>query len=973
MLKRLTSIIVSGSLVFSMMLINSVAMTCNADTAGTLDNSSLLPAYIPDSQVTMVNGAPDWASNIIMAEVRIKTATTAGTFAAATSILDHYAEMGVNCLWLTPINDYNGYSNYGPDTVDSDLTGTTDYTAGWQVVKNFIDTAHSKNIRIILDEVSWGVDMTAPFATLHPTWVNGGAWGGHAFDWTQADFVAWYKQQLENVAITTGCDGFRFDTEPNVDVTKGAGYTVDKAIRDDLLAQGRKLLMISENSNERQDTYNLEQNGVLDSRSLADVYAQATPEFINNYNIVDAVKTGSVIGSHTDTAAGNGGLYQYYTNCISNHDYNLYAVNGNRLNLGYQAIFAPFIPLWYIGEEWNNDLNISGGTCLYFNAIDWTQLAETDNKAFYEDIKQMIRIRRQYPEIFNYYPTNHRNSNICKVIVSGTTNLQAYARYMNDTAILVIPNNNSTSGSFTATIPFDDMGMSNYQSYTVTDAETGATIVTGSKATVENFLVTVPAYDMRVIAVKGLTTPVIGSNLMISAANFTSWWSSVATMTELPSNVGVNFNWKSTSPTNVRNGVSASFPLDGLSMKFSNLSSNGYFALIIGSNNTYLNDYTSVHKPLLLGFDSVTGSITAYPSGTAIVQNNSILQSSNITGKPFNVDITKDSGGTNYNVTVTVGDQQVTGVLTPTILSTATYLTDYQHCYVCVSSWNNHATSLNFLGIGTNQASAVVSLINNIGTVSLNNGNVVRNVRATYNKLIAAQQSLVTNLSVLTAAETSYSSLAQTANSGSGYTILSKSNALLSSSADTSVQSCLATWASTGRFTLTNLANSGGLNYNYSYAGTDYREGYNWYVNMNNLTLQFDNYSRNSSGNGQFAIYLGNYSTWGPSYGATYKPLALAFNPETGTVTANPSGTVIITSDYLKYSNLRRFSVKFVKVGSDYTMTITTNGQTLTGTITAAMLTQSTGLSNPAACAVVLSGWSSSQTFSLDFVGLKNS
>ena len=40
----------------------------------------------------------------------------------------------------------------------------------------------------------------------------------------------------------------------------------------------------------------------------------------------------------------------------------------------------------------------------------------------------MIRIRRSYPEIFEYFPASLRDANICKVATDRPEELQAYAR-----------------------------------------------------------------------------------------------------------------------------------------------------------------------------------------------------------------------------------------------------------------------------------------------------------------------------------------------------------------------------------------------------------------------------------------------------------------------------------------------------------------------------------------------------------------
>ena len=68
-----------------------------------IDNAVLIPKYKPDAEVKMEGMSPDWVKTLIMAQFRIETATPEGTFASATKVLDHYAEMGVNGLWINPV------------------------------------------------------------------------------------------------------------------------------------------------------------------------------------------------------------------------------------------------------------------------------------------------------------------------------------------------------------------------------------------------------------------------------------------------------------------------------------------------------------------------------------------------------------------------------------------------------------------------------------------------------------------------------------------------------------------------------------------------------------------------------------------------------------------------------------------------------------------------------------------------------
>lgn len=104
---------------------------------------------------------------------------------------------------------------------------------------------------------------------------------------------------------------------------------------------------------------------------------------------------------------------------------------------------------------------------LYGNVIDWAQKEE--NRDFFELVKKMIRIRRQHPEIFEYFPGSHRDSNICKVATDRPGLLQAYARFRNGRAVLIVPNNTEKAERFRITIPFREAELAAGKTYRVTD------------------------------------------------------------------------------------------------------------------------------------------------------------------------------------------------------------------------------------------------------------------------------------------------------------------------------------------------------------------------------------------------------------------------------------------------------------------------------------------------------------------------
>jgi hypothetical protein len=479
--------------IFFLGVLSFFSSFCGIQGQQPIDNSGFIPKLLPDTQVKMEGASPDWVKTLIMAEIRIETATPEGTFASATKVLDHYAEMGVNGLWVDPIYDRgpseNGYGNLGPETIyPALLTGTKNTSDPFHEVKKFVDEAHKRNIRILFDIIVWGTNMNAPLVSAHPEFYsrkNGDfvkVWGGYEFNWQSQELRSWFKNAAVNLIEKTGADGFRVDLAPD-----SSGYYF-KEIRDALYARGRKIIIVSECVSSRRDTFDFEQTGVT---AWTEKHDYAHPdhhkeqqqrfglrsEYLFHNNLVDIIHTGKGIGDVKMQQEGKGGTFRFYTSTLLDHDDPAPFAAGNRVRFAYSTLFAPFIPMWWIGEEWNNPkvwLPKTGGV-MYGNRIDWTQIPA--NQAFYEDAKKYIRIRRSYPEIFEYFPENARHANLAKLDTTkdGAPNpLQAYARFTKGKAVLIVPNEES-KGSANFQIKLDDavLGLDPFSSYKITDLMTG--------------------------------------------------------------------------------------------------------------------------------------------------------------------------------------------------------------------------------------------------------------------------------------------------------------------------------------------------------------------------------------------------------------------------------------------------------------------------------------------------------------------
>ena len=514
-IKRITAFLISLIFIFqSILTVSAIEKTDNSEL---LKYKTSEETGISKSYCDGIIETPDWVDSLIIVELRPDTASIGGTFAECYDLIDFYAEVGVNGIWLTPVYDKseigNGYSNRGPHTIEPKLTGKDNYKDGWQELAKFVAYAHSKGIYIFLDVITWGVVRGAPLIDEHPDWFNGEAWSNIAFDWSNKELYNWFRDTLINNILTTDADGFRCDCEPH-----HSGYDMYREVRNTLSDMGKNIIVICEDTCKRSGTYDFEQEGVFDYSTVSRGHVYEKPvNFFGDglLNIVDCTKKGQAVGyrdwQKNPLKRGTG---KYYTNCITNHDYQLRDVCGSRINIGYSAIFAPYIPIWYMGDEFNAS-NEPG--VLYDLYVDYSEAENEENAAFLEDVKQMIRIRRTYSDIFEYWPANHRNSNICKVKTENLGSLQAYARYADNRAVIITANNTDSNLTGTIKIPFINAGINGYKHYTVTDLMSGKVIAEGSKNDVRKFTAEISSDYVGVFFVEG-DRPV--SNLFITISSF---------------------------------------------------------------------------------------------------------------------------------------------------------------------------------------------------------------------------------------------------------------------------------------------------------------------------------------------------------------------------------------------------------------------------------------------------------------------
>ena len=468
-----------------------------------LDNSALLPPLQPDSAVTLEdsgNGlqSPDWVKSLIIEQANVLSASPDGTFAGMGPVLDHFAEVGVNCVWLNPIQDGRHYYNYGPATVNPLMTGTDDYAEGWRRVKAFVDEAHRRNIRVLLDIVTWGIHPDAPIFKEHPDWFDGYSeqYKGPLYNWKNSELLAWFSDQLVRMIRETGADGFRADGG-----IQFCGPELYAGVRRRLHAEGRYVAMIGECIDEGTESFFDFNEHSIDywTRREGEKFFDGEINFVSGYkpDMIAAVKRGYGLDTRTRQAAGEAGKLRFYSSIGSCHDSLRYTVGGRLVRIAYTSLLSPFIPMWYIGEEWNNPQTIEEGHWMYANRIDWSTVGQ--DRAFYEAVKRVIRIRRLLPELFTYFPLCHREINFCPVETVDAGHLPAYARPGQGYGVVVIPNGTDAERRTAFVPPLAACGIAAGADYRLTDLLSGEELTPG-----ETVACRIPSQGVGVYALRGV-------------------------------------------------------------------------------------------------------------------------------------------------------------------------------------------------------------------------------------------------------------------------------------------------------------------------------------------------------------------------------------------------------------------------------------------------------------------------------------
>ncbi len=182
------------------------------------------PDYTPRDVVQVSNA--DWTRDAVLYQLNTRQFTPEGTFRAAQVQLPRLAAMGVDVIWLMPIHpigEANRKGSLGSPYAVRDYRAVNPELGTEADLRAFVDEAHIKGLKVILDWVANHSAYDNPLTLSHPEWYTrtpegaltspaGTDWSDVAdFDYSQPGLRRYMTESLVFWVREFGIDGFRAD------------------------------------------------------------------------------------------------------------------------------------------------------------------------------------------------------------------------------------------------------------------------------------------------------------------------------------------------------------------------------------------------------------------------------------------------------------------------------------------------------------------------------------------------------------------------------------------------------------------------------------------------------------------------------------------------------------------------------------------------------------------------------------------
>jgi glycosidase len=130
-----------------------------------------LSAYQPEPDVKISH--PEWSKNATIYQINLRQFTLEGTFAAAEKHLPRLKELGVNIIWLMPINPIgikNRKGSLGSPYSVKDYYDINPEFGNLEAFKQLVNAIHDAGMYVILDWVANHTAWDNNLVLEHPEW-----------------------------------------------------------------------------------------------------------------------------------------------------------------------------------------------------------------------------------------------------------------------------------------------------------------------------------------------------------------------------------------------------------------------------------------------------------------------------------------------------------------------------------------------------------------------------------------------------------------------------------------------------------------------------------------------------------------------------------------------------------------------------------------------------------------------------------
>ncbi|MCK5857065.1 MAG: alpha-amylase [Bacteroidales bacterium] len=344
-----------------------------------------------DNKKTQALQHPEWSKNANIYEVNIRQYTKEGTFKAFEKHIDRLHDMGVDILWLMPINPIGEKNRKGPL---GSYYSIKDYKAinpefgNLDDLKSIVNKAHSLNMHVIIDWVANHSSWDNIWVEEHADWYDHDSTGNFVspFDWTDVISLNYDNADMRNAMIdamaywvdSAQIDGFRCDVADLVptDFWDNARKQLDKRKPVFMLAEAEKTDL---QKNAFDMTYAWDFHHLMNDVAQGKKTVLAFKELLNKQ----------------DSIFSTNDFRMYFT---SNHDENSW--NGTvyeRMEDAYESMtvltyILPGMPLIYNGQEAGLNKRLK-----FFDKdeISW------DNLKFANFYTQLNNLKKENPALWN--------------------------------------------------------------------------------------------------------------------------------------------------------------------------------------------------------------------------------------------------------------------------------------------------------------------------------------------------------------------------------------------------------------------------------------------------------------------------------------------------------------------------------------------------------------------------------------------